>query len=215
MNLLLSILGLLIAYGIGAIPTALLIGRLRGVDIRQFGSGNIGATNVFRVIGKLWGIICLLLDIFKGWLPTALPIPAWFGSEWPMDSWRWAVGLAAIAGHMFSPFLKFRGGKGVATSIGVLLAIAPLPVLLALLVGLFIIWWTGYVSMASIICSAMLPVLILVLQFDQNPWISVVITALLAVLIFWRHRTNIRRLRDGTEPKLFDKPRAGEGQGGQ
>jgi glycerol-3-phosphate acyltransferase PlsY len=120
----------------------------------------------------------------------------------------WLAGLAAIAGHMFSPFLGFKGGKGVATSIGALLAIAPLALLAAIAAGLFVIWLTGYVSLASIACSAALPVLIVILNLARRspvPWTSVLVTALLAVVIAWKHRANIQRLRQGTESRVFDR----------
>ncbi len=205
-------LALLVSFFCGSIPTAYLMGKkIKGLDIRQFGSGNVGATNAFRVLGKGWGTTCLVLDVFKGWLPTMM-LGALLVSEhslhWPSDAKYWAVGLAAILGHMFTPFLKFKGGKGVATSLGVVLAIAPLPVLIVAVVAVMIIWLTKYVSLASIIGSALLPLMILILQFKQDPWTSVTITTLLGLMIIWKHRSNIQRLRAGTEKRLNDKTTA-------
>ena len=223
MQFVLPIMVWIVAYLIGSIPTAFLMGRLKGVDIRQYGSGNVGATNAFRVLGKGWGVACLLFDILKGWFPTfvltrlllligsTLPLP-----DWPDAGWLWSIGLCAILGHMFSPFLRFRGGKGVATSLGVLLAIALGPVLIALLVGMVIIWLTGYVSLASMVGSALLPPLILAFnwrmasgwgeaELNGSVWISILVTLLLAAVIIWKHRSNLARLRAGTEKRIFDK----------
>jgi len=211
------LVGLVIAFAIGSIPTAYWMGRWQGLDIRHYGSGNVGATNALRVLGVKWGIVCLGLDVLKGYLPTALALllpGEVFAIGWPPNSWPWAVGAAAIVGHMFSPFLKFCGGKGVATAIGVILAMAWLPILLALIVGTLIIWLTGYVSVASIAGAALLPFLILLFQFRQQPWISILVTALLAVVIIWKHRANIDRLRNGTEPRVFDQIQMGKDEGG-
>jgi glycerol-3-phosphate acyltransferase PlsY len=162
-------------------------------------------------MGKKWGGLCLALDVLKGWLPVTLMAKAYLLTSLrglPQDGWMWLAGLAAIAGHMFSPFLGFKGGKGVATSIGALLAIAPLALLAAIAAGLFVIWLTGYVSLASIACSAALPVLIVILNLARRspvPWTSVLVTALLAVVIAWKHRANIQRLRQGTESRVFDR----------
>jgi acyl phosphate:glycerol-3-phosphate acyltransferase len=208
MRYLLPIAALAGAFLIGSIPTGYLMGRLKGVDIRRHGSGNIGATNAFRVLGKSWGMLCLALDILKGWLPVAVLFPGeFFALGWPLDGWQWAVGLAAIAGHMFSPFLRFRGGKGVATSLGVILAIAPAPTLVVLLIGILLIWLTGYVSVASMTGAVLLPVLILIFYWDYPPWISICVTLGLGIAIIWKHRANIHRLRQGSETRLFNVSR--------
>lgn len=214
------VIALAVAFLIGSFPTALMLGRLRGIDIRRHGSGNIGATNVFRVMGRGWGFLCLAIDVFKGWLPVWLTDLTFklFAIPWlTSDAWLWIAGLTAIAGHMFTPFLRFRGGKGVATSIGVFLAIAPLPLLICVVVGLLVIWLTGWVSLASIVCSAMLPPLILLVSLFRQlpvPWTSIGVTLMLAAVIAFKHRSNIRRLRDGTEPRLFDKLNAMMNEGG-
>jgi glycerol-3-phosphate acyltransferase PlsY len=211
MQLFFAVFFLIVAFAIGSTPTALLMSRSKGIDIRRHGSGNVGATNVLRVMGKKWGILCLALDVLKGWLPVTLMAKAYLLtslSGLPQDGWMWLAGLAAIAGHMFSPFLGFKGGKGVATSLGALLAIAPLAVLVAVAGGGIIIWLTGYVSLASIACSATLPVLIVILNLARRapiPWTTVVVTLLLAAVIAWKHRANIRRLRQGTESRVFDR----------
>lgn len=203
------IIALLVTFLIGSIPTAYLMGRMKGIDIRQHGSGNVGATNAFRILGKTWGIACLVVDMLKGLLPVALlfqpgaVVPGWGHPE----AWQWIVGLTAIAGHMFSPFLNFKGGKGVATSLGVVLAIAPLPMLIAFILGLTLIGVTGYVSVASITGAALLPFLVLLLggHGGSRPWISVFVTLLLGVMIIWKHRANIQRLRAGTEKRILYK----------
>jgi glycerol-3-phosphate acyltransferase PlsY len=211
-----------LSFAAGSTPTAYLLGRAKGIDIRRHGSGNIGATNAMRVLGRGWGILCLLIDAFKGWLPATLGwnLSILFGLSWPPDAWMWICGLSAIAGHMFTPFLNFRGGKGVAASIGVMLAIAPVPLLLAAAAGGLIIWLTGYVSLASIVASAMLPPLILIYNLARRlpvGWTTIGITAGLALLIAWKHRGNMQRLRNGTEPRIFDKPKTPEpsNQGGK
>jgi glycerol-3-phosphate acyltransferase PlsY len=208
MEIVRMILALLAAFMIGSIPTAYVMGRIKGIDIRLQGSGNVGATNAFRVLGKGWGVACLGFDILKGWLPArALFQAEFFAPHWPLDGWQWAVGLAAIAGHMFSPFLKFKGGKGVATSLGVILAIAPLPTLAVFVIGVATVVATGYVSAGSVLGAALLPVLVIALGTTTVPplqaWTSFAITFFLGAAIIYKHRANIRRLRAGTEKKIL------------
>lgn len=190
----------------GALPTALLLGRYKGIDIRKQGSGNVGATNAFRVLGPKMGATCLVVDMLKGGLPTLL-LPAMLGN--PHPGFAWGFGIAAIAGHMFSPFLNFKGGKGVATSLGVVLAIAPFPLLIVFAIGIIMIGSTGYVSLASITGSLALPILIYLLGTHNEParqfGLSVIITAILGLLIIWKHRSNIGRLLAGTENKILRK----------
>ena len=210
MHPLLTPLALLLAFFSGSIPTAYLMGRIRGIDIRRHGSGNVGATNAFRVLGKEWGIACLLFDMLKGWAPVFLLASVRFAPAWPPLGWAWALGLAAILGHMFSPFVGFKGGKGVATSLGVLLAIHPLPMLAVLALGLAIIGATGYVSLASITGAILLPPLFgfwTARGEGRVAWLSVAITALLGAVIVWRHRANIARLRAGTENRIIGNKR--------
>lgn len=203
-------MSLLIAFLIGSLPFAFWMGKLHGLDIRQHGSGNPGATNVFRVLGKGWGIFCLLLDALKGAAPVWLFAPAHSRAG---EGWMWAIGLAAIMGHIFSPFLRFKGGKGVATSLGVLLAIEPVAMLVALVVGLGIIFTTGYVSLASMAGALLVPLVLLLYHPEGWHHLSIAVTALLSIMIIWRHRANIARLRAGTEKRLFDKPTGDEGKG--
>ncbi|MEN6625320.1 MAG: glycerol-3-phosphate 1-O-acyltransferase PlsY [Candidatus Sumerlaeia bacterium] len=205
---LISIIGVIAAYFVGAIPTAYLMGRARGIDIRKHGSGNVGATNAFRVLGKSWGIACLVLDALKGYIPVTVLFFEFFKpAGWPPELWMWLVGLAAIVGHMTSPFVGFKGGKGVATSLGVMLAIAPLPMLVALVAALGMIWGTGYVSVGSIFGAVALPILIGIrnLTSARGDWVTFGITIVLAALIVWKHRTNIARLKAGTESSIFNK----------
>ena len=200
---------LAVAFMTGALPTAYLMGRMRGIDLRRHGSGNVGATNALRVLGRTVGLSCLAVDIAKGWLPVVVLSAGWAVPRWtataalPADLWPWMVGIAAIAGHIFTPWLGFRGGKGVATSLGVLLAIVPVPMLVVLAVGIAMIAVTRYVSVASIGGALALPWLILILDWGRRPWFSFVMTLALGAAIVWKHRGNIARLRAGTEKKLF------------
>jgi glycerol-3-phosphate acyltransferase PlsY len=204
MSPLLRVCFLLAAFALGSLPFAYWLGLLKGVDIRQHGSGNPGATNAFRVLGKGWGILCLVLDALKGAAPVLVfgkllaPAP-------PSEPWLWALAWAAILGHMFSPFLHFKGGKGVATSLGVLLAIEPSAMLIALVVGIVIIGTTGYVSLASMVGAVLVPLILIIYHPTGAHWVSIVITILLAVMIIWRHRANIGRLRAGNEKRIFHR----------
>jgi len=185
------------AYLLGATPTAYLAGRLaRGIDLREHGSRNLGATNVYRVLGWRWAIPVALVDIAKGAVPVAL-FARWAG----MDPWgAVALGIAAVLGHVFSPYMGFRGGKGVATALGMFLALAPLAVAIALPVWGGILWLTGYVSLSSVIAAASFPVWVRLSQPAALPafWASVG----LAALIVFSHRANLRRLMAGTENRF-------------
>lgn len=206
---------ILLAFFMGSIPTALIMGRLKGLDIRQHGSGNVGATNAFRVLGRTWGLACLAIDIFKGWLPAIFPLADMLALPGSIDTWQWIFGLVAICGHMFSPWLKFRGGKGVATSLGVLLAIQLWPMLITLAVAALVIWLSGYISLASITGAALLPMVVFVRALiffpGAMPWPSIVITVLLGAAVIWKHRGNLERLRNGTERPLFGGPSPADG----
>lgn len=214
MDLLKIIVAVVGAYLIGAIPSAYLMGRLNGFDIRAYGSGNVGATNLMRVLGRKWGLACLAFDIAKGFLPVALLFPfEWFADLlaradaaglW-LQLWPWLIGVCAILGHMFSPFLKFRGGKGVATSLGVALAIIPWAVLSVLILALLLIWLSGYVSLGSVVGAAVLPFLVLAYNINDGPWVKFGVALLLGLLIIFKHRANIRRLREGTEQRWTER----------
>lgn len=183
-------------YFLGSIPFAVVIARRHGVDILREGSGNPGATNVRRVIGPAAGNVCFALDALKGFAAAAWPVLFLDGPNHPGDNLG-VVGLvAAILGHSFSFFIQFRGGKGVATTIGGLLALSPLTVAVGALLWVVVFYLTRYVSLASIVLAVSLPVTSLISH--QPPAVDVLCLVLMA-LILVRHRENIRRLREGTE----------------
>lgn len=187
---------LLASYLLGAIPTSYLIGRwARGIDLREHGSGNLGATNAFRVLGWRLSLPVLVVDIAKGWLPVyAFPHLA-NGPE----AWALAYGAAAIIGHVFSIYVAFRGGKGVATSAGVLLALAPAAIVVGLVVWSILVFTTRIVSVASIAAAAVVPVVIYWTRgTGAEFWLSVA----LAAFVIYAHRNNIRRLIRGEEHRF-------------
>lgn len=191
--------GALAAYLMGSIPFGFLIGKARGIDLRTQGSGNIGATNVFRCVGKGWGLLALLLDALKGWIPAFLfPMalaegaPNWCGL---------LFGTAAVAGHNWPVWLKFKGGKGVATSAGMLLGVAPGAVGLALGVFVVVVALTRWVSLGSILAALTAAGAGYWLYYpDKKP--LVIVLAILAALLIVRHHANIGRLLRGQESKL-------------
>jgi len=199
------VLALLAAYVLGATPTSYIAGKLgRGIDLREHGSRNLGATNVYRILGWKYAVPVALFDIAKGAIPIVL-FSGWAGA----DERPWvpvALGGAAVLGHMFSPYVRFRGGKGVATAAGMFLALAPVAVLLAIAVWGICLWLTGYVSVSSIVAVASVPLWVLLLQRNApyTLWASVG----LVVLIVFAHRKNIARLFAGTENRFRtrDKP---------
>lgn len=182
------------AYLIGSIPTGLLLGKAYGIDVRKKGSGNIGATNLYRTVGRKVGIITLIGDCLKGLLPVLLVSY----SALPAEYAAW-VGLAAFCGHVFSAFLKFKGGKGVATALGVFLALAPaaVAVAIALFTVLMILW--RYVSLGSIAAAAIMP---LAVYFMGGSGTVTLVTLAIAVIVIIRHHENIGRLLSGTENKF-------------
>ncbi|HUL04088.1 MAG TPA: glycerol-3-phosphate 1-O-acyltransferase PlsY [Gemmatimonadales bacterium] len=185
------------AYLIGAIPTSYLAGKLgRGIDLREHGSRNLGATNVYRVLGWGYAIPVGVIDIAKGALPVTL-FPRWaHGPGWlPV-----VLGVAAVLGHMFSPYVRFRGGKGVATAAGMFLALAPLAIAISVIVWAGLLWLTGYVSVSSLTAAALFPLwTYLTLPGAQYTfWASVASAGLIA----FSHRANIRRLLAGTESRF-------------
>lgn len=201
----------LAGYLAGSIPFGLLIARARGVDLRKVGSGNIGATNVVRSVGRGWGYLCFLLDLLKGFAPTLTAGILLDATTAPPETIRqaaWlAVGAACVLGHVFPVWLKFHGGKGVATSLGVVLGVYPYFTAPGLLV--FVLWvvatlWSRYVSVGSILASAAFLPVFLALQGNDVPRLQPLLffAAAIILLILWRHRTNIRRLLAGTEHKI-------------
>ena len=205
--------GILIAgYLIGSVPFGFIIGKLKGVDIRTVGSGNIGATNVTRAVSPLAGKICFLLDFCKG----LLPVLAWqmllkrgIIADVAWNLGEVAVILSVVIGHMFTCFLGLKGGKGIATAVGGVAAIAPLPALAAFLTWLVIFKISGYVSLGSILGAVSLPLWALLLAWLKVtvflPWSIIIFFAILALIAVWTHRSNIKRLLDGTENSFKKK----------
>jgi glycerol-3-phosphate acyltransferase PlsY len=204
-----------VAYLLGSIPFALLIGKVKGVDIRTVGSGNVGATNLGRAVGKKWGIVCFFLDAGKGLAAVLLAgfVQGWVGQPGlsPLWSWLWlGVAAGAVAGHMFPVWLKFKGGKGVATGLGALLGFFPLvtvPALGAFLTWLAVLGIYRIVGLASVVAAGALPLYIAAgTAIAGRPWAEalpylIVVTALCGLVIF-RHRSNLRRLIRGEEPDI-------------
>jgi len=191
-------LGCLLGFLLGSLPTAFWVGKLvKGVDIRQQGSGNVGATNVFRVVGKKWGIAVMAIDMLKGFLAVWW-LPDFFSSPSILS------GVAAIAGHTWTPWLRFRGGKGVATSAGVFLALAPRAALASLLVWGGIFYWKRYVSLASLGTSLSFPVWVFFFYRGSEGFnLLFSVSLLVPCFIFYTHRGNIRRLQKGEEKRLI------------
>jgi len=195
------------SYLLGSIPFGYLAGRLAGIDIRKVGSGNVGATNVVRVLGKKYGYPVFALDVLKGFVPVKISmlIAPGLPTEW--NSPEIVVILAALSsvlGHLYPPWLKFKGGKGVATSAGALFALTPIATLIGIAIWIIVFWLTGYVSLASMIAAIVLPIVILVLRSqDQNKGKPLVYSsACVAAVVIWRHRSNLSRLMRGTEPRF-------------
>ena len=191
---------ILLAYFCGSIPTGVWLARRRGVDPRDIGSGNIGATNVARAAGKTAGALTLAGDTAKGLLPVAAAAYAGVG-----ELGNALVGLAAFVGHLFPMFLEFQGGKGVAVSLGILLGLAPLGMLIAVPIFLLTVGVTRYVSLGSILAAAMTPLVLAALSY---PWPTTVLALITGVGIAVRHRDNIRRIRFGTEARVGNRPSA-------
>lgn len=214
------------SYLCGSIPFGLLVGRLKGVDIRKHGSGNIGATNAGRVLGRPYGYLVFVLDLLKGLGPVLCSgrvLPEMLNADLPARLYLWwvAIAAAAVVGHMFPVFLKFKGGKGVATSLGAVLGIHPfftLPALGAFGVWLVLVRLTRYVSVASIGAAIAFPAFFGVSAAMHRQrwggfadlWPLYLMSGIVAVLIVIRHRGNLRRLLDGVEPRIGQAaPRAG------
>lgn len=189
-------------YLVGSIPTGYLMGLSRGIDIRRHGSGNIGATNVGRVLGRNWGIAAFAGDFLKGFLPLFLVrsflLPGTGG--WSVSLLLVVCGFAAILGHNYTPWLGFKGGKGIATSAGVLGALIPWVLALALSLWIIGVLLTRTVSIGSLLASAVLPVASA--WFYPREWVYFGFATLAGGLATWRHRSNIQRLLAGTEPRL-------------
>ena len=204
-NLLFPVLtGMVISYIIGSFPTSLLAGKiLKGIDIRNHGSGNAGATNVLRILGWKPGLIVILIDILKGWIPAFFFIEFFQRHELNDDGiLKILFGFCSVLGHSYTIFANFKGGKGVGTLLGMLIALFPIAIPLCLLMFITIVIITGYVSLGSIFASISLPVFILVLPIFEiePPHFSLIIFSLLIpFFILFTHRSNITRLRNGSE----------------
>lgn len=193
---------ILAAYLLGAVPNGLLLALLQGVDLRKVGSGNIGATNVYRCVGKGWGIAAFVLDAVKGFVPAFVfprlldSAPSWLGL---------ACGAAAVAGHNWPVWLKFRGGKGVSTSAGMLLGIAPAAVGIGFAVFAVTVALTRWVSLGSILAAVAVPAAYLGMHGPQNRLLAGALVVM-GLLVIVKHRPNIRRLLAGTEPRIAGRP---------
>lgn len=233
----------LLAFLLGSIPFGLIIARLKGVNIREHGSGNIGATNVLRVIGKTYGITCLLLDVLKGFIPVMIAVnlvqiagktnALHFAEFDPLalilpatEQFRGQLvhvltALAAVLGHNYSPWVGFRGGKGIATSAGVLLALMPAGIVLLAIVWLIVFAASRYISLASIVAAITLPLIThigarfhhlnndksLPTLWEAGTWNKPLFffSVIIALLAIWKHRSNIQRLLAGTEHRFTRK----------
>ena len=204
------LLSVIAAYLLGSIPFGFLAAKCKGLDIRKHGSGNIGATNVWRVCGWRWGLPVFALDVLKGfaavWLAGWIAFWLHVGGEWTVIP----AALACVFGHSFPPWLGFAGGKGVATSLGVFLGLMPLPSLIALVIWAVVFKMSGYVSLASIVAAVVLPASAIAMQLSHLAWYGLPVlgfAVVAGVLVILRHRSNIARLRAGTENR-FGRKRA-------
>lgn len=216
-----------VSYLIGSIPFGLLIGKLKGKDIRKEGSGNIGATNVTRVVGKGWGKLCFFLDFLKGAIPVLIVsyltpkelfpfITKLVPAAWqqcmnqvpdPLAVLPSLAAFATVSGHIWPVYLKFKGGKGVSTAAGAILALNPLALIGAALVWIITFFTSRYVSLASILAAVSMPVFVIALSLCKVSKASIpeiILFILLALLTVLKHSSNIKRLKDGTESR-FDK----------
>jgi glycerol-3-phosphate acyltransferase PlsY len=209
----LLIVFMVIAFAIGSIPFSFIIGKLvKGIDLREYGSGNLGATNVFRALGAGWGGLCLFLDMAKG--AVAVFLMTMLVNSWPADMatpfhitpdlFRIFAGFLVSVGHTFSPFVGFHGGKGVATTAGAFSVLAPLPVLTALVAFGATTYTTRLVSAGSLTAAAVLPVSVLFFELKSDTVSSTIIVfvTLACAWVIYKHRGNIARLRAGTEAKV-------------
>lgn len=198
------------SYLLGSIPFGYLAGRIVGIDIRTAGSGNVGATNVVRVLGKKYGYPVFALDVLKGFgavMMSKLIAPGQ-PSEWNSPEILGILAaMSSVFGHLYPPWLKFKGGKGVATSAGALLALTPAATLIGVAIWIIVFGLTRYVSLASIVAAVILPIVILgIKSHDQNNAKPLVYaSACVAAVVIWRHRSNLSRLMRGTEPRFTRK----------
>ena len=199
------------AYLVGAIPFGFLIGKMRGVDVRTVGSKNIGATNVYRTVGHKWGFLAFFCDFLKGFLPafaaslylsslSNVSNPSNFSNLSDLSNLPVCVGLACVIGHTLTVFMKFRGGKGVATAFGMMVALATVPALLAFAVFVVTVWLSHYISLGSMLAALALAALVWIFPCVLPMRI---IAALVAVFVIYKHKSNIQRLVHGCENKIY------------
>jgi len=195
---------------LGSIPFGYLAGRIAGIDIRKTGSGNIGATNVVRVLGKRYGYPVFALDFLKGFgaVKISMSIAADVRPELSSpEMFGVLAAVCSVIGHCFSPWLKFKGGKGVATSAGALFGLMPLAALIGAAVWIIIFWLTRYVSLASVATAVALPLVILVINWQNQAYRKPLFcfSVIIAAVVVWRHRSNLSRLAHGKEPRFTRK----------
>lgn len=209
---------LFISYILGSIPSAIWVGKLtKGVDVREHGSGNAGTTNTFRVLGVPFGITVFIMDFMKGFVPSfwlsAIAFDLFSGPlappNWEVEAFlRIACGVTAVVGHMFPVFAKFKGGKGAATACGMLFGIEPISIAISFIVFGLTILVSRYVSLASIIATALYPITLLVMRYVLDIYVDgsiIIFGALIASGIIYKHKSNIGRLLSGTESKVGPK----------
>jgi acyl phosphate:glycerol-3-phosphate acyltransferase len=192
----------LFGYLLGSVPTGLVLSKLFSkVDPRESGSKNIGATNIFRTVGKALGILTLIGDVLKGAIPIWVAIQWNLTDQWGLSSDLWIAiaGVSPFLGHVFPLFLGFKGGKGVATALGVYLIISPIAVLIELIFFMGIVWRWRFISLGSISCATSIPILIAFFRSDSQAYF--ILSVVIAALILYRHQSNISRLLQGTESK--------------
>ena len=200
---------IIVSYLLGSIPFGYIAGRIAGIDIRTAGSGNVGATNVVRILGKRYGYPVFALDVLKGFGAVKISmVMSGQHLEWNSPEISGMVGaIFSVLGHVFPPWLKFKGGKGVATAARALLALMPIATLIGVAVWIIVFWLTRYVSLASVVATAALPIVILVIGSadGHSGRLLVYSSVCVAALVIWRHRSNLSRLLRGTEPRFIRK----------
>jgi len=199
----------IVSYLLGSIPFGYMAGRIGGIDIRKAGSGNVGATNVVRVLGKRYGYPVFALDVLKGFGAVKISMMlAGQHLEWSSPEISGMIAATcSVVGHVFPCWLKFNGGKGVATAAGALLALTPIATLIGVAVWIIVFWLTRYVSLASIVATVVLPIVILIIGLSDghSGRLLVYSSVCVAALVIWRHRSNLSRLLRGTEPRFSRK----------
>jgi glycerol-3-phosphate acyltransferase PlsY len=209
--LMLALTGIVLgSYLVGSIPFGYMAGKIRGIDIRKIGSGNIGATNVVRTLGKRYGYPVFVLDVLKGFgaVKMSMSIATDARPDWGSpEIFGILAAIASVIGHSFPLWLKFRGGKGVATSAGALFGLMPLATLIAVMIWISVFWFTRYVSLASIVTVAALPLVILIMtRLNRIHGNALFYSSLgIAAVVIWRHHSNLSRLMRGAEPRFTRK----------